>query len=157
MSEPIKVVAWSEKQFLAYVQHTNRRILIPRKDYPERPEVGQEIRHEVCIRGGYVSQDYKIEATPDLVQIKREPVNLKFEVRGKNGMALARWCGYLKSRMHMEREMPPNLFPAGEWREFWLAPVQLVPRVAEVPPPVAAAPIPPAPSKRGPGRPRKEK
>ena len=59
------------------------------------------------------------------------------------------------SRMRMAREMPPDLFPANEWREFWLAPVQLVPRVAEVPSPVAAAPIPPTPSKRGPGRPRK--
>ena len=158
MSEPITVRAWSEWQFDRYVNHIGPRMFIPRADHGERPEVWQVVKF-VSPKGR--EQLFHITETPELLLLCRDPVNASFKRHSDECFAsranVTKWGGYLQSSARMARDMPPDILPPGEWRDFWIAPIQKLPDPVPTPAPAPPEPaVPPVPAKRGPGRPRKE-
>ena len=148
--EIIPVAAWSVYQYERYLNHVGLRVLIPREQRPERPEV-EDVVNLICPDGRF--EMFRIAAMPTCIKLKRNPVNLSFDHDGINPENAIRWTGYLKSGARMVREMPADVLPPGEWRGFWLAAVQKKAAVKPTPEPEPVIPV--VPAKRRPGRPRK--
>ena len=154
MSETIHVTAWSFAQWERYLTGHARCVMIPKIVAPERPEKDDVLTMHF---EDFVTTRFRVISMPREIEIMKHTGTAAITTRGLHKRYLIRRTGYVVSQVRFARDAPADTLPPGEWRSFWLAEVQLIPRVPEAPKVEPEPAIPPVPAKRGRGRPRKEK